>query len=397
LNTEKNLIFIKNEDKTESITYCKYNNGKYDITFNNNKTYSYGYSNVRWLKDPEELNPETVYVYENNVPITGIIKIVIFEDYVRLIFKTGYKKLYNRCQLLIEKTCLENSGSSNCFNYLKQLGDNIGIKLDDDSSFLSKQYSTITNISPRSVLAKFLNPAGISKVASNTNQIIFPFGFNLSQKAATEKALDNQISIIEGPPGTGKTQTILNIIANAIMNNKTVAVVSNNNSATSNVVEKLEKYGLAFIAAYLGNSKNKEEFFSCQNGTYPEMESWKLEKEALDKLKNDLLESQKTLEQMLDKKNALAKLKNEFSNVDTEAKHFNKYKSNDEIKGYKSIYKQTSDKVMSLLVKFNMRIEQNEDITFADKIKFLLFHGIISFKFYNNSLEDISDYINSLY
>ena len=58
--------------------------------------------------------------------------------------------------------------------------------------------------------------------------------------------MENQISVIQGPPGTGKTQTILNIIANILMQGKTVQIVSNNNSATENVYEKLSssKYNL---------------------------------------------------------------------------------------------------------------------------------------------------------
>ena len=40
------------------------------------------------------------------------------------------------------------------------------------------------------------------------------------------------------PNGTGKTQTILNIIANAVLNGQSVAVVSSNNAATKNVYEK---------------------------------------------------------------------------------------------------------------------------------------------------------------
>ena len=70
-----------------------------------------------------------------------------------------------------------------------------------------------------------------------------------------EAALTHQVSVVQGPPGTGKTQTILNIIANLLLANKTVIVVSNNNSAVANVVEKLEREGLGFLVATLGNSK----------------------------------------------------------------------------------------------------------------------------------------------
>ena len=87
--------------------------------------------------------------------------------------------------------------------------------------------------------------------------VIYPFGLNQSQKLAVERALSSKISIIQGPPGTGKTQTILNIIANVVRSGKTVAVVSNNNSATHNVVEKLEKKNAAFLTAFLGRLANK--------------------------------------------------------------------------------------------------------------------------------------------
>ncbi|MDL0147541.1 hypothetical protein NYG95_07975 [Campylobacter felis] len=46
--------------------------------------------------------------------------------------------------------------------------------------------------------------------------ILSPFGLNVSQFQAICNALESQISIIEGPPGTGKTQSILNIIANSL-------------------------------------------------------------------------------------------------------------------------------------------------------------------------------------
>lgn len=85
--------------------------------------------------------------------------------------------------------------------------------------------------------------------------------------------IENQISVIQGPPGTGKTQTILNIIANILISGKNVVIVSNNNSATLNVLEKLEKdkYGMDFLVATLGNSDNKAKFIADQTGRYSEI------------------------------------------------------------------------------------------------------------------------------
>jgi len=92
--------------------------------------------------------------------------------------------------------------------------------------------------------------------------LIYPFGLNESQLAAVEQAFRAQVSVIEGPPGTGKTQTILNILANILLRGQTVAVLSNNNAAVENVYEKLEKCGLGHLIAKLGNHDNRKEFFA---------------------------------------------------------------------------------------------------------------------------------------
>lgn len=63
-------------------------------------------------------------------------------------------------------------------------------------------------------------------------------GLNAKQREALHKALHNKVSIIKGPPGTGKTEVIMHIIALAVRRGETVAVVSSNNSAVRNVVDK---------------------------------------------------------------------------------------------------------------------------------------------------------------
>lgn len=92
--------------------------------------------------------------------------------------------------------------------------------------------------------------------------LIYPFGLNESQLTAVEQAFRAQVSVIEGPPGTGKTQTILNIIANILLRKQTVAVLSNNNAAVENVYEKMEKCGLGHLVAKLGNQDNRKSFFA---------------------------------------------------------------------------------------------------------------------------------------
>lgn len=102
---------------------------------------------------------------------------------------------------------------------------------------------------------------GCNTKQDSAGGFIFPFGLNESQLEAVEQAFSSQISLIEGPPGTGKTQTILNIIANVLLRGKTLAVVSNNNPAVSNVCEKLGKSGLDYLVAKLGNENNRKAFF----------------------------------------------------------------------------------------------------------------------------------------
>ncbi|MYM27980.1 AAA family ATPase [Duganella sp. CY15W] len=92
---------------------------------------------------------------------------------------------------------------------------------------------------------------------------IYPFGVNPSQLQAVEQAFSSQVSLIEGPPGTGKTQTILNIVANILLRKSTVAILSNNNAAVENVYEKLDAAGLDYLAARLGSDQNRTNFFSA--------------------------------------------------------------------------------------------------------------------------------------
>ncbi|SFI84722.1 AAA domain-containing protein [Thermoflavimicrobium dichotomicum] len=70
------------------------------------------------------------------------------------------------------------------------------------------------------------------------------------QQARTESAL-----VVSGPPGTGKSQLIVNLITDALAQNKKVLMVSNKRAALDVVYERLEKLGLSPYIALIHDEK----------------------------------------------------------------------------------------------------------------------------------------------
>ena len=81
-----------------------------------------------------------------------------------------------------------------------------------------------------------------------------------SQRVSIEYALKGQSFVMKGPPGTGKSQTIANIIAECIANGKSVLFVSDKMAALEVVYKRLSEVGLAHFCLELHSSKaNKQQ------------------------------------------------------------------------------------------------------------------------------------------
>lgn len=213
--------------------------------------------------------------------------------------------------------------------YLKEIADIVGnfnteTTIDkENTNILSYFYSEIS--SPRNLLDNYCNqvlPQPINEI--DEMPIIYPFGFNISQKYAVNNAITNSISIIQGPPGTGKTQTILNIIANAILRDCNVAAVSNNNSAIQNIEEKLQKYSLDFFVAKLGNYSNKTAFIENQK-QIPNIKDWHCSKKEWEKHIRNLKKIYQDLDKKLLQQNQLSLLKQNLTSIKIEKQHFEDY------------------------------------------------------------------------
>lgn len=354
ISLQYNLILVKGEDKTASIQSWEFDRYKpvVFITFNNGGTYPYNITDVRFLKNPKNISSSERIIMHKGCIKSGVKIIQIFDSYCRIVYKTNYSEICLTKDIKVINSALNEVESNNCFNYLRNIAEVTGLTVNN-YNILAAHYNGISFIRDDSVMASFLSGKRriIDEDKKGTN--IYPFSFNLSQRKAVENALKSDISIIEGPPGTGKTQTILNIIANAVMRGESVAVVSNNNSATENVFDKLKKYGVEFIAARLGSSENKSKFIIEQNDQLPDISKWSERPSGL--LMSGMITQ---LDTKLKLKNELFALLAEEDALKKEKAHFDDY--------YKTL---TIDLPMP---KFSNKISAKQILAFSAEYEYLL-------------------------
>lgn len=330
MDLQNHLILIKGENCTEKIQSITTSGRTITIKFHkSDKSYIYSRENVVWLTYPSDVCFNNAYVFINGRREEHIKSIRLFSgngiNYYAVELDSGSVCQYPETKIQIRTSCLSNKSLS-LFDYFKQCASINTLGTSNNSGqeqqgILSAIYSNIDFIDNESAAASYLFPErNLSIKSSGTTY--FPFGCNASQLKAVKTALTSKISVIQGPPGTGKTQTILNIIANLLISGKTVLVVSNNNSATDNVLEKLKQNGLGFLAAPLGNKENKECFVANQPPVNPEISSWSrsfIDAQAIaQKVKNTL----RRLESVFAVQEQLAIAKQELADLEVEKVHF---------------------------------------------------------------------------
>ena len=408
MNTRYYMVIIKGEIKTSEIMSCVYNRNtqEWDVKFNTGKTYSYAYSNVKKLTKPDVLNPNMYRISRDGREFFAIKSIYVFrskyESYWHICFGDGSERDYHRSDLHIIESCLNQGPSSNVFEYIKQIADLSNIRNEETGEkLLYNRLAKISFVDSDVALAKYLNPSLLQEKRIGREYIpIFPFGCNNSQYKAVKNAMKNQISVIQGPPGTGKTQTILNIIANILMQGKTVQIVSNNNSATGNVYEKLSssKYKLGFIAATLGSSKNKKRFIENQDTDYPDFSHWKINDNP-DDLQRKIAEQSIRLKTVFDKQEKLACLRQELSQLVTEQEYFNQYVEESDVNtdNIKFRKKLLSKQWMELWQECQLISEEKNDIGFWFKIKGFFKYGVTDWNFYKQDISKIITTFQAMY
>lgn len=102
-----------------------------------------------------------------------------------------------------------------------------------------------------------------SKLTSETEKIALVMDADGSQRDAISQVMQGHNLIIEGPPGTGKSQTISNLIAVALSEGKTILFVAEKLVALEVVKNRLDSVGLGhFILELHSHKSNKSNFYT---------------------------------------------------------------------------------------------------------------------------------------
>lgn len=361
---------------------------KVTVTYFSDKKYTRPYE--EWRIEPTEERKEDILYDEQKKRYSKIHSLIEVGEKYFLFQYEGSSKIYlwckERCKLKKSSNILQDE----IFCYLKNVAqERLKIEKEENKKIIAQNIVTqFDRIIPSEETA--LNAYIYRELIETKREIdlIYPFGINETQMNAVKNTFKSQISIIEGPPGTGKTQTILNIIANIVINGGTCAIVSNNNAAVENVYEKLSKEKLDFLVAKLGNYNNRKVFFDNISYEKPEMAETRISREEIS------IYFQK-IEKLLSVKNDFARLQMEIQEIEVEKEYLLEWLQEHPELEVNYIEKYNLNRTKSVDLLAYLKQIEGKKLSLKDKWNLLFEYGIFKSKFLEN-IKDRESFIFSL-
>lgn len=268
-----------------------------------------------------------------------------------------------------------------------------------------------------------------------TDSLLEVFPMNLEQREAVKRSLLNNLTIITGPPGTGKSQVVANLLINAAWQGKRVLFTSKNNKAVDVVETRVNNIGTRPVILRLGGKETYQnnlvsylsDLLTTTNDPQDEKD-FEERKQEFENINADLLGIEDKINDFVSLRNKVDNLdikltkiqdsfpedyflaikENKFLDINKNLKNLSVgldyyLKSRETILEKikflffkKSLYKKIGvliDKISDVLLKFNLYppIDEMTKINYQD---WFLFNEKI--KFYYQQIEIISQYFSSL-
>ena len=140
-----------------------------------------------------------------------------------------------------------------------------------DLSYLLEKQDVL---SPNTALSHFFNTTSDKGKVPEQFPVLEMGELNAEQEESVMNGLCAPLSVVTGPPGTGKTQVVTALLASAVFNNQTVLFASNNNAPVDGVYKKLGaclKESGNWIMR-LGNQEKRDACFKTINALLEKIE-----------------------------------------------------------------------------------------------------------------------------
>ncbi len=121
-----------------------------------------------------------------------------------------------------------------------------------------QELATMGNLPSNGPLGVFLGTASAQhKSVLDVHPTIV--GSSFAQDAAISSAMNNDFTVVTGPPGTGKSQVLVNVISAAVCRGESVLFASKNNQAVDVVFERIQQVSQSASVIRAGASSRRQD------------------------------------------------------------------------------------------------------------------------------------------
>ncbi len=225
------------------------------------------------------------------------------EDKLKDVDKTG---IYNKAILLIGERSPFTQGLESELRTLSELGE--------------KEYQN-------TALGQWLDLSSKEKDESpnNTEPLLEVLPLNTEQRQAVNLSLTENLTVVTGPPGTGKSQVVTDLVINAAWRNKKILFASKNNKAVDVVESRINNLGTRPFLLRTGSKhyqKNLAEYLIgllTTTVTEHDKSEYKLDQESYKELEENLIRIQTEEEALVEQRNKVDNLSKKIEEVREEA------------------------------------------------------------------------------
>jgi very-short-patch-repair endonuclease len=238
------------------------------------------------------------------------------EDYFKISFspainiKQRKPRFFEKLTDSIIKYSEENEVEASLFNLLARNPESSG-----NNSYPKPNYFKDELFETHKAKAQNLN-------GEEDFSVFFPLPFNKEQKQIYENYLKNRLTVVTGPPGTGKSHTIVNILCSLLAQGKRVLVTAQTDKALESLLDKIPETFDDLIFTKIQMETNQNRFSlekSIGNISKILTDSFYLNVESkideLDSLKAEYIKLKSEIIQALEKEYTQIRINDSFSGL----------------------------------------------------------------------------------